>query len=1265
MKYFILIILILFLHWLPDSAFSQKNYLLNGNPFITNFTSNDYNAHSQNFSIIQDNRGVMYFGNFSGVLEYDGSFWKIIQTEKMTKVSSLAINKDGKIYVGARGEIGYLTPDNTGQLRFCSLLANAKTGDKNFFDVLFCHANSKGVYFTAEKKIFFWSQGKLSKWEFRNSVVSAFMINDNLFFQDKKEGLKLINSNGKIENVAGGEQFIEASEITEMINIDNSKVLIATRNQGIYIKSEKTILHFSTEADDVFTTYKISCGVKLQNNNLAFGTARGGIVVITEDGKLKYIINKKSGLQDENVNKLFVDRNNMLWASLNNGLSIIDVLSPLTFINDELGLKGSINDMLKQNNIMYFATYQGLFYLDSQSKSFNNIPGILSACWALLPVENFILAATSDGIFIVENLPDGKAGKKAVSVGNMFTLKLIKSVVHNKKYFAGTTNGMISFELVNKGICNVASFSGIPYFLTEIVEDSDGNIWTATPANGIIRLGKNLSAITNFDTTKGLPDMLGNHVNFANGMILATTQKGLFKFEKEKFIPFNSYLTDSTSGEGWFTKITQDTHGELWTNAGNETNISRYKKEGNEKYVKNQVPFLPISDFVGWKIYFDSDGITWFGGPQGVIRYDDKIKKDYTIAYQPLIRKVTVNGDSVLFNGLFFNSDGKVQIQQTKAFVPILPYNKNSLLFEFSSPDINAKGKTLYSYYLEGYSEKWSDWSDESTKEFSNLSNGNYIFKVKSKNIYNSIGPETTYKFTITKPWYKSWWIYVCYVLLFVATVAVFVRIRSRKLIKEKHQLEELIKERTSEVVKQKDELERQSEELALKNDELEKINQVVKSINAEIHFNTLLDSILTRTAVIKAVERATALMFDQDTGLYKFKAAYGWDASIVKNVQLTLEQAEERYLKIAEEIFEDVFYISEIKFLKNLYELDRINQAKSMIVVVINISNKVVGFLLLENTNKINAFDKNDFNLLKNLKEHIISAFIKTTLLENLQYTLEHLRETQEELIRQEKLASIGQLAKGIVDRVINPLNYINNFSLLTNDLTHEISDILNKLKDSISENTYDDVKDVVQMISSNVMKINEHGTSATRIIKGMEKLLKERSTEFVITDINVLVENYLEIALQEVKKEYKDFITKIKTEYDPKSEKMKVLPAELGSVIVNMINNACYAVYEREKTTKGYIPEICITTKFLTHEFELTIRDNGKGIPAQELKQLFSPFFTTKPTAKGTGLGLYLCQDIVKSHKGNIHVNSKEGEFTEFIITIPNLDKSSAEAE
>ncbi|GAA4446348.1 hypothetical protein GCM10023189_01370 [Nibrella saemangeumensis] len=287
--------------------------------------------------------------------------------------------------------------------------------------------------------------------------------------------------------------------------------------------------------------------------------------------------------------------------------------------------------------------------------------------------------------------------------------------------------------------------------------------------------------------------------------------------------------------------------------------------------------------------------------------------------------------------------------------------------------------------------------------------------------------------------------------------------------------------------------------------------------------------------------------------------------------------------------------------------------------------------------------------------KELLIEKQKTEELLVDLQKTLADLKETQEQLIRQEKLASIGQLTKGIVDRMLNPLNYINNFSQLAVDLLREVKDVLEQEKDHFTEDTYADVTDLLQLIEANLTKVGEHGGSASRIVKGMEKLLKERSSEFIPTDINALIENSLNMALQEARAEYKGLTIKVITDFDNTDQQVSVLPYEIRSVIMNLVNNAVYSIYEKSLRVNAYTPELFIKTRFSSEGLEVRVKDNGKGISETEVKQLFSPFFTTKPTAKGTGLGLFLSQDIIKMHRGNITVDTQEGEYTEFNIMLP----------
>jgi signal transduction histidine kinase len=184
---------------------------------------------------------------------------------------------------------------------------------------------------------------------------------------------------------------------------------------------------------------------------------------------------------------------------------------------------------------------------------------------------------------------------------------------------------------------------------------------------------------------------------------------------------------------------------------------------------------------------------------------------------------------------------------------------------------------------------------------------------------------------------------------------------------------------------------------------------------------------------------------------------------------------------------------------------------------------------------------------------------------------------------------------------------------------------------------------------------KVNEHGNSASRIVKGMEKILREKSTIFISTDLNKLVDTSIKQVVQDSGKEFAGIEVSIATNFDQSLENIEVLPSEMNTVLYNLISNAYYAVVDRIKQQPGHHPQIKISTLTNDEAIEIKIWDNGKGILLQERKQLFSPFFTTKPTAKGTGLGLYLSQDIVKEHKGIITVQTEEGTYTEFTISIP----------
>ncbi len=273
-----------------------------------------------------------------------------------------------------------------------------------------------------------------------------------------------------------------------------------------------------------------------------------------------------------------------------------------------------------------------------------------------------------------------------------------------------------------------------------------------------------------------------------------------------------------------------------------------------------------------------------------------------------------------------------------------------------------------------------------------------------------------------------------------------------------------------------------------------------------------------------------------------------------------------------------------------------------------------------------------------------------------SLEEMLAELKITQSQLIQSEKMASLGELTAGIAHEIQNPLNFVNNFSEVSNELIDE-------MKDELSKGNYDDAKAIADDVKQNLEKINHHGKRASSIVKGMLEHSRTSTGTKETTDINDLADEYLRLAYHGLRAKDKDFNAVLDTHFDPTLPKINVVSQDIGRVILNLITNAFYAVNERRKKgAAGYKPKVIVSTKRRDAKIEIMVKDNGNGIPESIKEKIFQPFFTTKPTGQGTGLGLSLAYDIVKAHGGELKVESpptgragKEGEGTEFTISLP----------
>ena len=265
------------------------------------------------------------------------------------------------------------------------------------------------------------------------------------------------------------------------------------------------------------------------------------------------------------------------------------------------------------------------------------------------------------------------------------------------------------------------------------------------------------------------------------------------------------------------------------------------------------------------------------------------------------------------------------------------------------------------------------------------------------------------------------------------------------------------------------------------------------------------------------------------------------------------------------------------------------------------------------------------------------------------LKQSLEELKATQAQLVQQEKMASLGELTAGIAHEIQNPLNFVNNFSEVNTELIDE-------LEQEANNGNINEVRAIAMDIKDNEEKINHHGKRADAIVKNMLQHSRTSTGQKEQTDINALADEYLRLSYHGMRAKDKTFNANIQTDFDESIGKISIIPQDIGRVLLNLYNNAFYAVTEKKKQQpEGYEPTVSVVTKKKDHTIELTVKDNGNGIPQKVVDKIFQPFFTTKPTGEGTGLGLSLSYDIIKAHGGAIKVETKEGEGSKFIIQLP----------
>jgi len=736
-----------------------------GVPYVQNYTKAMYQSGNQNWSITRDEHGIMYFGNAQDLLAFDGKYWQQHHMPNGLIVRSVSADGNGKIYVGAYGEFGYWAEDNKGVLKYNSLVnlvpAKYKPINEEIWKI---YIDGGRIIFQSFGSIYIYSKGKINVIKAPSPYLFMFKAGKRFFIEQVSVGLFELKDN-KLTFVPGS-NILGPSGVLSMLPFQKNKSIIGTAQNGLFIYDGQTIKPWANRANDFLKTYQLNNGALIAGKYVAYGTILNGIVVIDTAGNLIQHINKASGLQNNTILSLYTDSEQNLWAGLDNGIDRIEVNSPLYFYFDKTGKFGTVYSSIIFDNKIYLGTNQGLFYSDwvpeNQNKlfqwfDFKLIPGSQGQVWELTLQDGRLLCGHNDGTYQV----NGSTITKISTITGGWTTKKFGA----DKLIQGNYTGLAIFRkdaLDNWIFDHKVEGFGEPSRYVE--QDSKGQIWVSHAYKGIYKLtlSTDLKKVTSkvyYDSRYGLPGSYNVNVFDLDNRVVFTSDSGFYVYDD---------ITDR------FFKYTQ-----LNKKLGTFATSSKIIKAIGKKYWFINQGRVALADLsVPGKLSIDTNRFSILNGQ--MVQHYETINRINASTYLISIDDGFVilnDGDALLPNKI---SIPQVLIRQVENITDKvymisedgsgindieIPYAQNNIRISYSLP-YYKQAKIKYQYYLEGYAHQWSDWTQQSQKEFTNLDQGTYHFRVRAKINDQNVSSITSLTFIILPPWYAGKLAMLFYALL-------------------------------------------------------------------------------------------------------------------------------------------------------------------------------------------------------------------------------------------------------------------------------------------------------------------------------------------------------------------------------------------------------------------------------------------------------------------------------------------------------------------
>jgi hypothetical protein len=839
----VFIIILLLMVWLTMEGQINKY----GVPLIRNYSSKTTGGSEQYWCMTSDRFGNMYFGSQDrGVVKYDGTRWNSIKIKQNPRIYSLEADNNGIVYVGAAFEFGYIQPGKNGLPDYISLAERFQ----NISEIRFVYSivvEGSKILFLSPKVLFTYDteNDQLTSHNLvEHDILDAFRlvkIGDKLILSDILKGLFEVRDS-TITQLPGG-NFFHNMSCTIMIPYSDSKILVGTFNDGLFLYDFKTgevrSDFVSAAINEKFKKVFIYAGARSGEDLFAIGTTnQEGVLILNRKGELFQQINtENSDMEDNTAYAMYCDykKNSELWISAYGLLSKVYVNIPLSLFSDKQGVESGVNEITKFNGDIYLSSDAGILksYTDGHNNlKFSKVQGISTQAFPVRVISsdkgNFLLTGTLDGIFQISadgtviSVDKNCIGKPDLQPYN--ARKIIQSAADpSLVYFGLQAGGILLLKYDNGRWHYLNRLKNMPGLIYSMTEDKSGGLWFITDdPDGLYHLKFNGSDTTllNYGNDKGMPASDLNTIGYVDGNIFVTSSEGIFKYIKEtdSFVP-DTLITKGLSSERISLNLYQDSDGDVWYSSfsdGNHEALIRKAQDEIYTGVLNVMPDVPLMD-----IMF-SDGRTYYLKSKQVYVADKAaLIKDNRIL-TPSFVNITIGTDSVVMSGTFFSESGNGKrvpvVKATSAQVPEFSYDLNEILFKWTTPDYTEELRTEYSYKLEGFEKNWSKWEGisfgfnmqaiYSEREYTNLPYGNYIFRVRTRSLTGMEGEELKYEFIILKPWYATIAAFFGFAVLAFFIVAAIIKAYTKKLKMENIRLEGIVAERTAVVVKQKEELE-------------------------------------------------------------------------------------------------------------------------------------------------------------------------------------------------------------------------------------------------------------------------------------------------------------------------------------------------------------------------------------------------------------------------------------------------------------------------